>query len=451
MYIHTLKVTDFRSFASTGELALMHPARGGAASQGTRPAPLPNVTVIIGDNGSGKSSILKALCYGVFHEAAATLGLRSVRNVRRVKPRGGDAPNQAPPERAVITVGAVGDHAQGEAERFERTTHLTRLSADTEKIEAARPAHARWRPFTTEGAADAGPSWEEVMARANGADHVLVAYGADRQIAMPESYDPGARSSGRHPRVLRVASLLDPGPFTLVPLGSWLTESARRDEILGLLRGALPEATGVTPTDRVEGKEVLFDDHGVHLPLSALSDGYQAFIGWVGDLLYHLASCAPPGVALDTLSGVVLVDEIDLHLHPRWQQQVVERVARTFPRIQFVLTTHSALVIGGLRKENVFAVRRAKDGTSGVRALRSEVWGRTPDQLLLDPIFGLEHTRDQAFMELLRRVEARAIGGDAEAARYLNALIAFGGAADGPPAGVAEWVRAAARRRGIPE
>lgn len=415
MYIDTLQMTDFKSFAATDELRLVHPRRAAAPAEADRPAPLPNVSVFIGENGAGKTSILKAICFGVLYETAPTLQIASVSNVRRAKP----APAAEAPDRATIVLGAVGEVAVGEAERFTHETEIVRLSPSVEKI----------RPVLRSGQStvgtERGATFETIMARADDPAYFLVAYGADRQLELPENYDRGTRSRGRPARALRLASLLDPGPFTLVPLGSWLAGSPRRDEALRLLRSTLPDDGGVTPTADVEGKEVIFDDHGVRLPLSALSDGYRAFIGWVGDLLYHLVECAPDGQPLDGMAGVVLVDEVDLHLHPRWQQQVLERVARTFPRLQFVVTTHSPLIIGGLRKENVLAVRRQADGTSGVGPLKTEVWGRTPNQLLLDPIFGLEHTRDRDFMALLRRVEDRALGGDAQAARYLNALIAF--------------------------
>lgn len=439
MYIDTLQLTDFKSFTSTASLRFAHPSRPHPQGDPARPAPLPNVTVLIGENGAGKSSVLKAICLGVLYEMASTFGIRSLHNVRRVD-ESGAAPQPEPrPQRAQIVVEAVGDPAMGEAERLHHALDI-RLIGDLEKFDPVM------RSGVSTTGSESGSTWETLMEAKDLPAYFIVAYGADRQIELPENYDRGTRSTTRHERELRLASLLDPGPFTLIPLGSWLAKSARKDEVLSLLRGTLPD-DGITPRTDAKGKELDFDVRGVRLPLTALSDGYRAFIGWVADLLYHLAKCAPSDVALDQMPGVVLVDEIDLHLHPRWQQQVIERVAETFPRLQFVVTTHSPLIIGGLRKQNVLHVEQGLDGTSHISDLGTEVWGRTPNQLLLDPIFGLEHTRDEAFMTLLRTVEERALGGDIEAAQRLNALIAYGGAAVDRSDALPEWVRAAARRR----
>ena len=89
---------------------------------------------------------------------------------------------------------------------------------------------------------------------------------------------------------------------------------------------------------------------GVHrLSLSQLSDGERSFIAIVGDMVRRLV-LANPDLA-DPLNGhgVVLIDELELHLHPTWQREVVEKLRATFPNIQFIGTTHSPFVIQSLR------------------------------------------------------------------------------------------------------
>lgn len=445
MYIDQLTATDFKSFASTGPLTFAHPRRARPATADDRPDPTPNVTVLIGENGTGKTSILKAICFGVLYDAAHLLNVSSHLGVRRLKDATGTHTATSAPTRAEIAIDLVGNPTLDEAEALHHAIEIRRLDGGLESITAllrSATRAGRANAHTTTGAA-----WQTLMAKDKDPAWFIVAYGADRQIELPENYDRALRSRSRRERALRLASLLDPGPFTLVPPSTWLAKSARRDEVLRLLAASLPD-DGVRPTGAVEGNDLLFDNHGVHLPLSALSDGYRAFIGWVADLLHHLDACAPEGMALDAMEGVVLVDEIDLHLHPRWQQQVIDRVTATFPRLQFIVTTHSPLIIGGLRRQNVLHVTQTADGTSRVEPLAHEVWGRTPDQLLLDPIFGLEHIRDDDFMKLLRRVEEQALRGDADAARHLNALIAHGGGAAERTVEIPAWVRAAARERG---
>jgi predicted ATP-binding protein involved in virulence len=83
-----------------------------------------------------------------------------------------------------------------------------------------------------------------------------------------------------------------------------------------------------------------------------LSDGVKNMIGMVADITYRAAKLNPhlgADVSKQT-PGIVIIDEIDLHLHPKWQRRVVEDLKRTFPKIQFFATTHSPLIIQSLRE-----------------------------------------------------------------------------------------------------
>lgn len=92
------------------------------------------------------------------------------------------------------------------------------------------------------------------------------------------------------------------------------------------------------------------------LGLHQLSDGERAFIAVVADLVRRL-SLANPELS-DPLKGcgVVLIDELELHLHPRWQQTVIESLRTTFPNIQFVATTHSPFIVQSLREGELIAL-----------------------------------------------------------------------------------------------
>ena len=172
-----------------------------------------------------------------------------------------------------------------------------------------------------------------------------------------------------------------------------------------------------------EEEQFIFDFEGVPTPFTALSDGYKAFIGWVGDLIGHLADVAPPKSALEDIPGIVLVDEIDLHLHPAWQRDVVPTLARVFPKLQFVLTSHSPLVASTVKRQNVFVTETAEDGTATVKQLREYVFGRSAEQLLLSSYFGLTTTRPTAFHAEAEKLFERIASGESEAAiEYLERL-----------------------------
>jgi len=97
--------------------------------------------------------------------------------------------------------------------------------------------------------------------------------------------------------------------------------------------------------------EVVVEMEGKAQPFYNLSDGQRGMAALVGDLAQKAARLNPHygGEVLQQTSGVVLIDELDLHLHPRWQRRIIEDLRRTFPKIQFICTTHSPFLIQSLR------------------------------------------------------------------------------------------------------
>ena len=187
----------------------------------------------------------------------------------------------------------------------------------------------------------------------------------------------------------------------------------------------LPESIRFAGDYAPDEEQFTFLFEGVPTPFTALSDGYKAFVGWVGDLVGHLADVAPVNNKLVDLRGVVLVDEIDLHLHPSWQRSVVPVLAQALPRLQFVFTSHSPLVASTVERENVFVTATDDDGTATIKQLDEKVFGRSAEQLLLSSYFGLDSTRPSTFQDYARALFRRAADGDSEAAlAYLDSLTA---------------------------
>lgn len=87
------------------------------------------------------------------------------------------------------------------------------------------------------------------------------------------------------------------------------------------------------------------------LPFGALSDGQRNMIAMAGDLAFKAAQLNPHlgAEVLRQTPGIVLIDELDLHLHPRWQRHVVEDLRKMFPEVQFIATTHSPFIVQSLR------------------------------------------------------------------------------------------------------
>ena len=97
------------------------------------------------------------------------------------------------------------------------------------------------------------------------------------------------------------------------------------------------------------------DNYRMKIPLNQLSDGYKGTISLVADIAYRMAVLNPQlfNHVLEETSGVVLIDEIDLHLHPAWQQRVLGDLQTIFPKVQFIVTTHAPAVIQSAQRENI--------------------------------------------------------------------------------------------------
>lgn len=109
-----------------------------------------------------------------------------------------------------------------------------------------------------------------------------------------------------------------------------------------------------------ELKQLVFtysDPNGVYHRdrIGSMSDGYRGTLSLIADIAYRMASLNPAmGECVLKTPGVVLIDEVDLHLHPRWQARILEDLVRIFPNVQFIVTTHSPIVVAsGFPKHNI--------------------------------------------------------------------------------------------------
>lgn len=123
-----------------------------------------------------------------------------------------------------------------------------------------------------------------------------------------------------------------------------------------------------------------------------MSDGEKCHLALIGDLAKRLA-IANPG--LDNPlngEGVVLIDEIDLHLHPIWQTVVIPKLMTIFPNCQFIVSTHSPHILTHVQPESVFLLKQSADGIKCDRA--GESYGKNVDRILED-LMGLDTTRPE--------------------------------------------------------
>ena len=152
--------------------------------------------------------------------------------------------------------------------------------------------------------------------------------------------------------------------------------------------------------DPTEGNGVRFTTPYGTVSLSALSLGYQTTLTWITDLALRLYERFP--TSSDPLSepGIVLIDNIELHLHPRWQRHMMEDLSRCFPKIQFVATAHSPLVVQAAEGGNL-AVLQEMDGQVSIKMHSERVSEWRPDQILASDLFGIP-SRSRWIQELVK-------------------------------------------------
>ena len=150
----------------------------------------------------------------------------------------------------------------------------------------------------------------------------------------------------------------------------------------------LPEFSNLTVRRNPLRMEV--EKNGKRLTVNQLSDGEKCLIALVGDLARRLAIANPVSANPLEGAGIVLVDEIDLHLHPVWQRMVVPNLLKVFPQCQFIISTHSPHIITHVRPENLYLLKQT---TTGIDAEQPrESYGKTVDRILED-LMGLKTTR----------------------------------------------------------
>ena len=138
------------------------------------------------------------------------------------------------------------------------------------------------------------------------------------------------------------------------------------------------------------------------VPLDQVSLGYRTVFAWTVDVAWRLIEQYPDSPNPLREPATVLVDEIDLHLHPRWQREIRETLAEHFPRVQFIATAHSPLMAQSSLDANVAVVRRSGGHAEIVNdPVLISAWRL--DQLVTSDLFGLDSARSPAVERRQRR------------------------------------------------
>ncbi|MBC8745099.1 MULTISPECIES: AAA family ATPase [Paraburkholderia] len=304
----------------------------------------PNLTVLFAENGGGKSGVLNALAMGLTaFQSGVPRGLRldPQRDARKVSldERGRREPAGTCTVKWTAQIGALSpvcwSSTANPASNRKSADHRQVLDA----MEQVRVPGARWPLFAF--------------------------YGADRMGRAKASTKPAPI---RPDRWEGYAGSLNPSQDDSALL-TWLLEEILADtvrrqegEVESFLATAVMDTVAkATPGvsrawyDPRERSPVVRFETGHVAPWQELSDGFHVYLALVADIARRavMLNEQDGGEAPALVEGVVMIDEIDLHLHPRWQRVVLDCLRETFPRLQFIVTTHSPQVLSSVENRQV--------------------------------------------------------------------------------------------------
>ncbi len=341
-----------------------------------RPGSPPGWTLIVGDNAAGKSTLLRSIAMGLCDEASAA-GLLKESDEGYIR-RGASE--------ATIAIWLYDTRSPGEELRI-----TTRVIRDKKR----RGIFTDRVRQTTSPARDRFP-WDELFVSGYGAGRGVTGTGdISSYAAIDAVYNLFNYAEGLQNPELVIRRLLAGGSGV----------SMKERQIFQILC----KATGAKRI-RLTSKGIRVDGPtwGEGMPLRDLADGYKSAILWIADLIGWALAFRPRSKSTVGIRGIVIVDELEQHLHARWQRTIVDDLRDAFPKVQFITSTHSPLIASSVgprvRKTNsdgLFVLEAGPDGH--VEAAPHEFMrGWSMDQVLASRAFKYQIQADPETERILR-------------------------------------------------
>lgn len=235
--------------------------------------------------------------------------------------------------------------------------------------------------------------------------YLVVGYGVSRR---PSSKTAAIEPSQRL-RSAAVATLFDPDA-RLQPIENWAIDLDYRQESDGLdaVREALAHLLPDVRFDHIDrdDKSLVFTTVDGKIPFDQLSDGLQAMASWLGDLLFRVTETFQDYRRPLSARGLLLIDELELHLHPTWQRRLIASIRAALPNFQVVATTHSPMTAHQAGAGELFALKRERVSDEEGEVSRLTHYPVAPQsllvsQLIASPMFEIGTLQSRA-IELAR-------------------------------------------------
>lgn len=197
--------------------------------------------------------------------------------------------------------------------------------------------------------------------------------------------------------------------------------------VLNAVRTALSEVVHSYKNPRIETRPLRFimdrvdnDGSSHELRIEQLSEGYKIIIAMVADLAARMAEANPEKEHPLQATGIVLIDEVDLHLHPRWQRDILKQLTQVFPNIQFIVSTHSPVIVVGAAE--IAQVVNLNNINADKELAQEEVSISNVGQVLLSDLFNLNYLHSPEWDDKIN--ERNALLAKAELTAEENARLA---------------------------
>jgi predicted ATP-binding protein involved in virulence len=317
-------------------------------------------TVLLGENGTGKSTLLRCI-------ALAMAGSDALAELFR------DPPSWVRNGQTTSSVEVEFATRKGES----RHTRLEWTSTDSiSKVLRSNAENLR--------------DIDDALAHAD-RNYFVAGYGSSRRLPSKDSPTLSRGEVFSTRRGQSVATLFS-RDAALRPVEAWAMDLEYRRgggglELVKTSFDALLPGITFSRIDR-DRRELIFDTPDGLVALDDLSDGYQNMAGWIGDFLFRLTETFSNYDNPLAVGGILLLDEVDLHLHPVWQRHLLKFLSDRMPEFQFVVTTHSPFTAHQSPPNALHIVQRDADGQQEVRQYQGDPRVLRIEQLL-DPLLGL--------------------------------------------------------------
>lgn len=329
---------------------------------------LKNWTIILGDNGVGKTTILRSIAIGLCEQTGASGLLEEMEGewIRRGK-------NSASIKIDIEPYPEYNDEAYI-ITSFKKAENIDEIEVE-QKISPVNPNDFSWN------------------------DLFVCGYGATRRPYGAKSYSEYTVTDSVYSIISDV--LLQNPELSVRRMTSTGVVSER--EIFSRVEKVL----------MLDEEAITMDKNGIKIsgfwgekmPLGALGDGFQATVAWLLDL-YGWEVLFKDTIDDSEIKGIVLIDEIEQHLHPKWKKRIIGLLSEQFNNLQFIATTHSPLVVIGttdLKDENCSIVALYLDGNKVKSTMTLPPRGKRVDQVLTSYLFDLLSTSDDGTKEEIQR------------------------------------------------